>query len=102
MINTINIVSLDRKHDHQRMFQYVTRIRESRWSEDLFPFYVEVLLKTRQFEKLNDFLKSDFSDDELPEILKKCCEYDNLSRENRFIKVISSQSHNTLNYCCLA
>ena len=102
MINTINIVSLDRKHDHQRMFQYVTRFRESRWSEDLFPFYAEVLLKTRQFEKMNDFLKSDFSDNELPEILKKCCEYDNLSRENRFIKVISSQSHNTLNYCCLA
>ncbi len=102
MINTINIVSLDRKHDHQRMFQYIARFRESRWSEDLFPIYAEVLLKTRQFKKFNDFLKSDFSDNELPEILNKCCEYDNLSRENRFIKVISSQSHSTLNYCCFA
>lgn len=98
IVNTIKTVALDRKHEHQRLFRYVKRFRKSRWSEDLFSVYAEILLRNKQFEKLSNFLKSDFEQIELQEILKKCAEYDNMSRENRYLDIILSQRHESLHY----
>lgn len=99
-VRTIETLTLDRKHKCQRLFEYVKHFRESGWSADLYTLYVDLLLKNKEYGKLDDVLKSDLTDLEFQEILRKCAVHDNTSRENRFVNLISSR-HDFLSYSCL-
>ena len=101
IVSIIETVTLDRQHKHKRLFQYIDQFRSSGWSADLFTLYVDILLGSEDYSKLDDFLKSGFTDLEFQEILKRCAEHDNTSRENRYIDLIFSQQHGSLNYSCL-
>ncbi len=99
--STIKTIAINRDHEHQRIFRYVKQFRESGWSENLFSLYVGILLDTKQFEKLSEFLKSDFQDIEFHSLLRKCAEFDNVSRENQYFELILSQRQESLNFFCL-
>jgi hypothetical protein len=99
--NTIKIIGLDKNHETERVYRYLKQFRSSGWTPDLFSFYANILINTKQNDKLSRFLKLDFQDDEFQAIISKCAENDNALKADNFFKLISSQRHETLNYLCI-
>ena len=101
LVSIINVVTLDRKHEPERIYRYINQFRESGWSIELFGIYADVLLKTSEFSKIDILLKLGLHGDESLGVLTKCAEYDILSRKNRFHDLIISIQPESLNLFCL-
>ncbi|WP_176230396.1 hypothetical protein, partial [Candidatus Hakubella thermalkaliphila] len=90
------VAPLDRTITVKRLHSYIKQFSESGWSSDLFEIYVDTLLKTAQFRKINQLLAFDLDSTERQAILDKCAEYDLRSQANHFLNTISKEDTDSL------
>jgi hypothetical protein len=97
----LSIVTLDRKHEVKRVHRYITQFEESGWAEDLFVKYVDSLLKTLQFSKVDELINLELTRGQRQTILTTCAKHDLRVREYRFLEAINQEEHDCLTPLCL-
>jgi len=97
----INVVVLDHQHKVKRVHRYIKQFVPSGWAEELFAAYIDALLRTSQFSKVQELLKLELMPGEKRSILDRCAKHDLECGGHHFLDVIVQQDHQSLSYFCL-
>jgi len=97
----IRVIALNRQHEIQRVHSYIKQFEESGWAEDLFADYVDSLVRSSQYLKVQELLELGHTPNEKRAILDVCARHDLTHGECRFLNIIARQSHESLSHFCL-
>lgn len=100
-ISTIETVSLDHRHDVNKVYSYIRTFYDFGWSTELLGIYVSSLLKTHQISKINELTNFSLEDAEIQEILDKCVESDLELNKQQFLDLVYNNKHESLDNLCL-
>lgn len=100
-VSTIKTISLDRRHDVERIYSYIKQFSDSGWSAELFGIYASSLLKTDQILKIEELIELTTENADRQEILDKCVENDLELNKQQFLKMVYSNKHEDLDNLCL-
>ncbi|MDR7666034.1 dsDNA nuclease domain-containing protein [Methanosarcina sp. Z-7115] len=100
-ISTIETISLDHRHDMNKVYSYIREFSYYGWSTEFLGIYASSLLRTCQISKIKELIELDIEYAERQEILDKCVENDLELNKQRFLDLVFNSKHENLDNLCL-